>query len=53
MLEHWGISGSKDVGNIVYNLIDVGVFGRQESDTREQFDNLQPLGELLDTPYEA
>lgn len=53
VLEHWGISGSKDVGNIVYNLIDVGVFGRQESDTREQFDNLQPLGELLDTPYEA
>lgn len=52
VMEHWGICGSADVGNIVYNLIHVGVFGRQESDTREQFDNLQPMEELLDTPYE-
>ena len=52
VMEHWGISNSSDVGNIVYNLIHVGVFGRQEGDTREQFDNLQPMEELLDTPYE-
>ena len=53
VLEHWGILGSADVGNIVYNLIRVGVFGRQESDTREQFDHLQPLEELLDAPYKV
>lgn len=52
VMEHWGISRSADVGNIVYNLIRVGVFGRQESDTREQFDSLQPMEELLDSPYE-
>lgn len=52
VMEHWGISGSADVGNIVYNLIRVGVFGRQKGDTREQFDNLQPMDKLLNTPYE-
>lgn len=51
VMEHWGIDSSSDVGNIVYNLIEVGVFGKQAGDTREQFDNLCPLRTVLDTPY--
>lgn len=51
VMEHWGIGSPADVGCIVYNLIRVGVFGRQEGDTQEQFNNLQPLRELLDAPY--
>lgn len=51
VLSHWNICGSGDVGAIVYNLIEVGVFGRQESDTRAQFDNLRDLTEILDEPY--
>ncbi len=53
VLSRWGIRHSKDIGAIVYNLIEVGVFGKQESDKREQFDHLRPLGELLDAPYVA
>lgn len=49
--EHWNILSSADVGAIVYNLIEVGVFGRQEGDTQAQFDNLRPIAELLDEPY--
>ncbi len=52
VLARWGIRHSRDVGAIVYNLIEAGVFGRQEGDTREQFDELQPLTEILDAPYE-
>lgn len=51
VLEHWGVTESADVGSIVYNLIHAGVFGRQEGDTQEQFNNLEPLAGLLDTPY--
>ncbi len=53
VLSRWGIHHSKDIGAIVYNLIEVGVFGKQEGDSREQFDKLQPLSELLDAPYVA
>lgn len=49
--EHWGILKSADVGAIVYNLIEVGVFGRQESDTQAQFDHLRSLDVLLDEPF--
>ncbi len=49
--EHWGITKSADVGAIVYNLIEVGVFGRQESDTQAQFNNLRSLDGLLNEPY--
>lgn len=49
--EHWGIFQSADVGAIVYNLIEVGVFGRQESDTQAQFDHLRSLDTILNEPY--
>ncbi len=53
VLSRWGIRHSKDIGAVVYNLIEVGVFGKQEGDAREQFDHLQSLAELLDAPYVA
>lgn len=49
--EHWGIFQSSDVGAIVYNLIEVGVFGRQESDTQAQFDHLRRIDDILNEPY--
>lgn len=49
--EHWGIFKSADVGAIVYNLIEVGVFGRQESDTQAQFDHLRRIDDILNEPY--
>lgn len=49
--EQWGLFNTSDVGAVVYNLIEVGVFGRQESDTRAQFDNLRTLDDVLGEPY--
>ncbi len=51
MLSHWGIHHSKDVGAIVYNLIEAGVLSRQKEDRQEQFDNLQDLHQLLEEPF--
>ena len=53
VMEQWNIDTSSDVGNLVYNLIDVGVFGKQEGDRRDQFDNLTPVFILLNAPYET
>lgn len=52
VVEHWGINSSADVGSIVYNLIEAGVFGKQDGDTREQFDALIPPARLLNAPFE-
>lgn len=51
VLESWGIATCSDVGTLVYNLIDAGIFSSQPGDTREQFDALPPLADLLDAPY--
>jgi uncharacterized repeat protein (TIGR04138 family) len=53
VLEFWGIKSSRDFGNIVYNLIEVGVFGKQKGDSPEQFDALPDLQQVLNTPYDG
>lgn len=49
--EFWGINSSSDIGNIVYNLIEAGVFGKQKGDSREQFDGLPSPEFILNTPF--
>lgn len=51
VLAFWGVKSASDVGDLVYNLIEVGVFGKQESDKREQFDNLPDMEHLLLEPF--
>ena len=53
VMEQWGITESTHVGDLVYNLIEVGVFGKQEGDKREQFDGLTSVAMLLNAPYET
>ena len=53
VLEFWGIRSASDFGNIVYNLIEVGIFGKQKGDSREQFDELPDLRLILDAPYDG
>jgi uncharacterized repeat protein (TIGR04138 family) len=37
VFEYWGIVASEDVGHMVFNLIEAGVFGKTESDSVEDF----------------
>ncbi len=37
VFEHWRVTSSEDVGNIVFNLIGAGVFGKTESDRPQDF----------------
>ncbi|MBN1521368.1 MAG: hypothetical protein JW928_02445 [Candidatus Aureabacteria bacterium] len=36
-LNSWGIKNTKDVGLIVYNMIDAGLMGKTDSDSVEDF----------------
>lgn len=40
VLEHWGIHGTGDVGNIVFALVEHGVLIKQDEDSRADFENV-------------
>ncbi|MBT8045369.1 MAG: hypothetical protein KJO79_10500 [Verrucomicrobiae bacterium] len=51
MMSEWRIQSCSDIGTMVFQLIDEGVFGKQDSDSLEDFAELFPLMETLDAPF--
>lgn len=51
ILDSWGIREGEDVGNMVFNLIDAGAFGRSEEDSPKDFVGVLDLKERLLQPY--
>ena len=39
-LNSWGLSETKDIGIIVFNMIDSGLMGKTENDSLEDFSNI-------------
>ena len=37
VLEYWGVRSCEDVGQMVFNLVNAGVFGKTDEDTPESF----------------
>lgn len=50
VLREWGIFETRDFGEIVYNLIQIGRMHRQEGDQIEDFDDVLDLDEALRNP---
>ena len=48
----WGLRRSIDVGNIVFNIIETGLFGRSEDDRLEDFAEVYDFKEVFLAPYE-
>ena len=51
VFEYWGIRKTDDIGEMVWKLIDLGVFGRTENDSREDFKNVYSFREAFVQPY--
>ncbi|MBE7497942.1 MAG: hypothetical protein HS117_23615 [Verrucomicrobiaceae bacterium] len=51
VLDEWGLSRGLDVGHIVYNLIDVGYFGKNEGDSLEDFDGGFAFSKAFTEPF--
>ncbi len=49
VLEHWGIRRARDVGAIVYHLIEIGIFRQNKNDDPRDFDRLPDLSDVLDS----
>ncbi|PYK11705.1 MAG: hypothetical protein DME65_06590 [Verrucomicrobia bacterium] len=47
----WGIQSSGDIGNMVFNLIGAGIFGKTETDSLEDFKNVYDFEEVFVKPF--
>ena len=51
VLDEWGVRSTDDVGEMVFNLIDVGVFGKADTDNREDFKGVYDFDKAFQGPY--
>ena len=53
VLAHWGVRRTEDVGEIVFNLVDIGALGRTDRDRREDFAGGYDFHEAFRAPFQA
>jgi uncharacterized repeat protein (TIGR04138 family) len=51
VLDHWGVTQTGDIGEIVFNLIDVELLSRRPEDSKEDFHDLFDLPASLRERY--
>jgi len=51
VFDNWGIHSCEDIGNMVFNLIGAGIFGKTEEDSIEDFKNVYDFGEVFGKPF--
>jgi uncharacterized repeat protein (TIGR04138 family) len=51
VLDHWSIRSTRDLGEIVFNLLDVGILSKDETDAREDFDDLYDFTHVFERNY--
>jgi len=51
VLEHWGICDTSAFGDLVFNLLEVGVLSKTEEDAREDFQRVFDFEEAFDRRY--
>jgi uncharacterized repeat protein (TIGR04138 family) len=51
VFSYWGIRNTEDVGNMVFNLITAGIFGKTEEDSINDFKNVFDFQEAFVKPF--
>lgn len=51
VLNEWGIHKCQDFGNMVFNLIDIGLFRKNEDDHPDDFNGGYDFSEAFEKPY--
>jgi uncharacterized repeat protein (TIGR04138 family) len=51
ILEYWGVRKTRDFGQIVFALVDLGLLITQPSDRQEDFDEVFQFTEAFDAAY--
>jgi uncharacterized repeat protein (TIGR04138 family) len=51
VLEHWGIRETAAFGDLVFNLLDVGVLSKTDEDSRQDFERVFDFEEAFERRY--
>jgi uncharacterized repeat protein (TIGR04138 family) len=51
VLEHWGIHSTRDLGDIVFALVDLGVLLRQDDDSPDDFEDVFDFDDVFERGY--
>src|SRR5437867_6938301 len=51
VFDSWGIHSCEDIGNMVFNLIGAGIFGKTKEDSIEDFKNVYDFREAFVKPF--
>jgi len=51
VFEEWGIHGCKDFGDIVFNMVEIGLLAKTEKDSRADFQNGYDFNEVFRKPF--
>ena len=51
VLEDWGITKCSEVGEVVFQLVSMGVLGKNDNDVIEDFEELWSFAEAFEAPF--
>ncbi len=51
VLNHWGVQSSEDIGKMVYQLVEDGIWSKTEEDSLADFKNLMDFDEAFLKPF--
>ena len=51
VLESWGVQSCEDIGHLVFNLVEAGVFSKTDRDTLDEFRNGFEFDEAFQAPF--
>jgi uncharacterized repeat protein (TIGR04138 family) len=52
VFSYWGVAKTDDFGQMVFNLIEAGVFGKTDTDSREDFKNGYSFHDAFVLPFQ-
>jgi uncharacterized repeat protein (TIGR04138 family) len=52
VFESWGVTKTEDFGEIVFRLVDAGVLGKTEEDSRDDFKDIYDFSDVFDKHYD-
>ena len=51
LFSEWGVNSCSNIGDMVFNLIEEGMFGKQDSDNRKDFIEVYDFHDAFVQPY--
>lgn len=52
VLEEWGVKKCSDFGDIVFNMVDIGLLAKTDKDSQDDFQNGYDFEEAFKKPYQ-